>query len=88
MERRAEGRRHLSSWDTNPTLRAEAGLISFLIHLANGYSFLYETAGPGHSGFQESWTEVTLPQKSQHSCFSVHLSYRYFQLAKHWRWER
>lgn len=49
IERRVEGRRHLSSWDTNPTLRAEAGLISFLIHLANGYSFLYKMTCPGHS---------------------------------------
>ena len=89
MERRVEGRRHLSSWDTNPTLRAEAGLISFLIHLANGYSFLYKMTCPGHSLDSRSpGTEVTLPQKSQHSCFSIHLSYRYFQLTKRWRWEK
>ena len=93
MERRAEGRRHLSSWTPflghKPNPQGRGGS-HFLPDSLGKWLFIPLQNGMPRtlSGFQESWTEVTLQQMSQHSCFSVHLSYRYFQLAKHWRWER
>ena len=89
MERRVEGRRHLSSWDTNPTLRAEAGLISFLIHLANGYSFLYKMTCPVHSLDSRS-PGLKLPcHRSPNTLASAYTSVTgTFNSPKCWRWER